>query len=72
LSDALATSICNSTVGDTPQECVEAGIHAAEKYSEVRGALIIVRDKVGVVGKVPKLVMVEKNVTDYKLTDCNF
>lgn len=61
LADALATAICNATKGDRPAEAVENGIRAARKYEEVRGVLIIVRDKVGLLGKIPELVKIQKD-----------
>lgn len=62
LADALATSICNSTKGRTHGEAVEAGIRAAKDYSEVRGVLIIVGDKVGVMGDIPELLTIDGEV----------
>lgn len=61
LADALATAICNATRGSSPTEAVEEGIRAARKYEEVKGVLIVVRDKVGLLGEVPELIKIQKD-----------
>ena len=60
LADALATAICNATRGDSPIEAVKEGIRAAENYKEVRGVLIVVRDKIGLLGEIPELIRIQK------------
>ncbi|MCD6504037.1 UPF0280 family protein [Candidatus Bathyarchaeota archaeon] len=61
LADALATAICNATRGERAEEAVKQGLRAAESYNEVRGVLIIVRDKVGVLGEIPELIRIQKD-----------
>lgn len=58
-ADALATRLCNAVVGDSPKQAMEAGLSVAKDIREVRGAILVVRDKVGMVGRLPEFVYIE-------------
>jgi len=61
IADALATAICNATKGSSPKEAVREGLRAAEGYKEVRGVLIVVRDRVGLLGEIPELIRIRRD-----------
>ena len=57
LADGLATSIANNVNGKKDEDAVENGLNAAEQYKEnFIGALIIVGETVGTIGKLPKII----------------
>lgn len=57
IADGLATSIANSVNGKKDEDAVENGLNAAEQYKEnFIGALIIVGETVGTIGKLPKII----------------
>lgn len=57
IADGLATSIGNKVNGVLDQDAVENGLIAAEKFKEhFTGALIIVGESIGTIGKLPKIV----------------
>lgn len=58
LSDAAATSISNEVRGEA-EEAVGRGLDRAREIPGVRGCLILYGGKVGAVGKLPRLCMVE-------------
>ena len=56
LADAAATAVCNSVVGKDIEASVQLGLEKAKSIRGVRGALVIRRDYVGTVGKLPRLI----------------
>ena len=62
-ADALATCICNAVVGESPEQAVEAGLSTAKGIREIRGVIIVVGDKVGIVGRLPEFVYIEPGKT---------
>jgi len=56
LADAAAKAVCNSVVGEDVKASVESGLVRAESIRGVRGALVIRRNYVGTVGKLPRLI----------------
>ncbi|MBZ9571292.1 UPF0280 family protein [Methanobrevibacter sp. TMH8] len=69
ISDGLATSIGNEVNGKKDEDAVENGLIAAEKFKEhYTGALIIVGESVGTIGKLPKIVETENkmNLNDFE------
>jgi len=56
LADAAAKAVCNSVVGKDMEASVKSGLKRAESIRGVRGALVIRRDYVGTVGKLPRLI----------------
>lgn len=57
LADGLATRIANDVCGETSEDKVINAIETAEHFKEFfEGVLIIYRDNVGTVGKLPKIV----------------
>jgi len=56
LADAAAKAVCNSVVGEDIEASVQSGLERAESILGVRGALVIRRNYVGTVGKLPRLI----------------
>jgi len=56
LADAAAKAVCNSVVGEDVQASVQSGLETAEGIRGVRGALVIRRNYVGTVGRLPRLI----------------
>lgn len=56
LADAAAKAVCNSVVGEDIQASVHSGLKTAEGIRGVRGALVIRRNYVGTVGRLPRLI----------------
>ena len=56
LADAAAKAVCNSVVGNDLETSVKSGLERAESIPGVRGALVIRRNHVGTVGKLPRLI----------------
>ena len=57
IADALATAIANEVNGKTDQKAVENGLTAADKFkNNFIGALIIVGETIGTLGKLPKII----------------
>lgn len=64
ISDALATAIANEVNGKPNEIAVEKGLNEAEKYKDhFIGALIIVGKSVGTIGKLPKIININKNIS---------
>jgi ApbE superfamily uncharacterized protein (UPF0280 family) len=57
IADAVATAVCNSTRGKNP---LENGLlkakEIAKSIKEVRGAIIIVNEEIGIYGKIPEII----------------
>lgn len=64
LADAAATAVGNAVRGKDPERAVQAGLEAAEGIRGVRGALVIVGEHVGIVGKLPKIVRVKGDLVE--------
>lgn len=56
LADAAAKAVCNSVVGKDTEASVQSGLERVESIPRVRGALVIRRNYVGTVGKLPRLI----------------
>jgi len=56
LADGAAKAVCNSVVGEDIEASVKSGLMKAESIRGVRGALVIRRDYIGTVGKLPRLI----------------
>jgi ApbE superfamily uncharacterized protein (UPF0280 family) len=62
-ADALATSIANSSLGETDYDAVQNSIERAEDFKKLmKGVLIVVGDNAGTLGNIPKLVKTDKKV----------
>ena len=62
VADGLASAIGNKVNGKLDKDAVENGLTAAEKYREhFIGALIIVGESIGTIGKVPKIVAIDND-----------
>lgn len=63
IADALATSIANEANGDSDSEAVQSCLDKADNYKEyMKGAMIIVGESAGTIGKIPKLIETDKKV----------
>ncbi len=60
LADAAATAVCNAVKGKDHDLAVRQGIEVAMSIDDVKGVLIIFRERVAVAGEIPKLI----NITD--------
>jgi hypothetical protein len=56
LADAAAKAVCNSVVAEDIEASLQSGLERAESILGVRGALVIRRNYVGTVGKLPRLI----------------
>lgn len=57
IADGLATSIANDVNGKKDEDAVENGLNTAEQYKKnFIGALIIVGETIGTIGKLPKII----------------
>ncbi|KZX16247.1 hypothetical protein MBCUT_09830 [Methanobrevibacter cuticularis] len=62
ISDALATSIANHVNGKSDEDAVENGLNASEEFKDhFIGALIILGESIGTIGKLPKIVEVNES-----------
>ncbi len=60
ISDALATRIGNSAIGDTDEEIVNNSLETAEEYSEYYdGVVVIKNDSIGKTGQIPSIVSID-------------
>lgn len=64
LADAAATAVGNAVKGEDPEKAVQAGLEVAEAIEGVRGALVILGEYAGMVGKLPKIVRVKGNLIE--------
>jgi uncharacterized protein len=62
LSDASATAICNAVKGEDVEASVQAGLEAAKRIPNLRGALVVREGYVGSVGRLPKLLNLKGDV----------
>jgi len=57
VADAIATAVANEVNGKTDEDAVENGLLAAENFKKnFIGALIIVGESIGTIGKLPKII----------------
>lgn len=62
-ADALATSIANEVKGKLDSDAVGNGLAKADDYSHYfRGALVIVGESAGFIGKIPQIIKTEKKI----------
>jgi ApbE superfamily uncharacterized protein (UPF0280 family) len=59
LADAAATRICNLVKGSDVEKSINAGLDTVDELVGVFGAFISREDKVGITGKLPKLIKIE-------------
>ncbi len=59
IADASATAICNIVKGD-PKKAIQQGLNLAKKIDGVKGAIIVKGNYVGLWGKIPKLLWINK------------
>lgn len=70
VADGLATSIANDVNGKKDEDAVENGLITAEKFEEhYIGALIIVGESVGTIGKLPKIIETKNNDININFED---
>ncbi|MGL6298133.1 MAG: UPF0280 family protein [Methanobacteriaceae archaeon] len=66
ISDGLATSIANDVKGINSEEAIQNGLESAEKFKEdFIGALIIIDDHIGTIGKLPEIIATKDFDIDY-------
>jgi len=58
LADAAATAVCNAVDMKDVDASVRRGLDRAQTIEGVKGALIVRRDRVGTIGRLPKLISV--------------
>ncbi len=63
LADAAATAICNATVGKDKEEMITKGLEKADDIDGIDGVFISVDDLVGVKGKIPDIIKVNKKIS---------
>ncbi|MFW9949147.1 MAG: UPF0280 family protein [Candidatus Thorarchaeota archaeon] len=59
LADGAATSVANAVKGYDIEQSIGLGLHLAEDIEGVRGAIISRENKIGQVGKLPKIFKIE-------------
>ncbi|ENN96391.1 hypothetical protein J422_02924 [Methanocaldococcus villosus KIN24-T80] len=63
IADAAATAICNATVGKDKEEQINNALERADDIERIDGVFIVIKDLVGVKGKIPELIKTNKKVT---------
>lgn len=58
IADAAATSICNAVTGSNIDKSILKGLEASKRIRGVRGAIIIREGKVGLTGKLPRVIRI--------------
>ncbi|WP_423792982.1 UPF0280 family protein [Methanocaldococcus indicus] len=69
LADAAATAICNYTIGKNKEEMINKALERADDIEGIDGVFIVIDDLVGIKGKIPELVKVDKKITFGELFD---
>jgi len=59
LADAAATAICNTVVGSNIEKSISEGLEKAKNIKGVRGALIVREGRIGLMGKLPKIIKIK-------------
>jgi len=70
IADAAATAICNVVKGDDENYAIKRGIDKALSIKEVKGVLIVYKGKIGVAGKVPRLIEITNGGDKTLQTEC--
>lgn len=65
ISDAVATAIGNLIIEMDKEKSLQKALEFAEQIKEIRGALIIIDEFVGRVGKLPEIIEVEEGIDFY-------
>jgi len=63
IADAAATAICNYSRGRDVEEMISNALEKADDIEKIDGVFVVVRDKVGIKGKIPELVKTDKKIT---------
>jgi len=72
IADGLASAIGNNVNGKLDEDAVENGLLVAEEYRKhFIGALIIVGESIGTIGKVPKIIETESTEINNNIKDKN-
>jgi len=74
LADGYATRIANLVKGDDIDLSIRNALNEVQNYPAIRGALISRNDKVGYVGKLPRIIKIEgdqRKILDRKLKELN-
>jgi len=61
LADAAATAIANEVRGEDEGESVKLGLERAEGIDGIRGCLVIRGRHAGIVGRLPRLIPVDRS-----------
>ena len=69
IADAAATAICNASRGKDDEEMINNALERADEIEGIDGVFVVVRDKVGIKGKIPELVKTDKKITLGELFD---
>ncbi|CAB3289007.1 conserved protein of unknown function [Methanocaldococcus lauensis] len=69
IADAAATSICNASRGRDVEEMIFNALERADEIDKIDGVFVVIKDKVGIKGKIPELVKTDKKVTLGELFD---
>ena len=69
IADAAATAICNASRGKDDEEMINNALERADEIEKIDGVFVVVRDKVGIKGKIPELVKTDKKITLGELFD---
>jgi len=60
LADAAATSICNNVIGLDAEKSISRGLERAKSIRGVRGAIIVRDGRIGMIGKLPRIIKIGK------------
>ncbi|CAB3289652.1 conserved protein of unknown function [Methanocaldococcus lauensis] len=69
IADAAATAICNASRGRNEEEMIFNALEKADEIDKIDGVFVVIKDKVGIKGKIPELVKTDKKVTLGELFD---
>jgi ApbE superfamily uncharacterized protein (UPF0280 family) len=61
LADAAATAVANEVRGEDEEQSVKLGLESAERIDGIRGCLVIRGRHAGMVGRLPRLIQVERS-----------
>ena len=63
IADAAATAICNASRGRDEEEMIFNALEKADEIDKIDGVFVVIKDKVGIKGKIPELVKTDIKVT---------
>lgn len=71
IADGLATGIANKVKGKTEEIAINKGLSYCEEFKEnYEGVLIILGDKIGTIGKIPKIINIQNwNLNNFENID---